>query len=66
MKNETYRIEIIFSDNSKYNFEVMLQGTETENRALLMMITRGTLLSTSAVRGLAFTELGDNVLNYAR
>lgn len=66
MKDENYRVEIIFNDNSKFNFEAKLQGTESDNRALLMMITRGTLLATSAVRGLAFTEQGDNVLNYVR
>lgn len=66
MKDENYRVEIIFSDTSNFNFEVKLHGKESDNRALLMIITRGTLLATSAVRGLAFTEQGDNILNYVR
>lgn len=66
MKDENYRVEIIFNDNSKFNFEVKLQGTESDNRAFLMMIAIGTLQATTGVRVLAFTEQGDNVLNYVR
>ena len=57
-------VEIIYNDDSEFNFTVELEGTDSEVMANLMMITRGTLMASSAHQATAYNEDGFDVCSY--
>lgn len=59
-------VEIVYNDKSSFHFSVELKGTDSEVMANLMMITRGTLLASSAHRAIAYTEDCNIVCSYIR
>ncbi len=64
MKHRFY-IEVIYDDDSEFDFYVELDGEEHEWRATLGMITRGTLMASSATRATAYDEERSDVVSYA-
>jgi hypothetical protein len=65
MKHSFY-LEIIYNDNSEFHFNVELEGPDHSIMASLMMITRGTLMASSAARAIAYNEEGFDVCSYIR
>ena len=63
MKHKFY-VEIAYNDNSEFHFNVELEGTDYEVMASLTMITRGTLMASSAYRAIAYNEEGFDVCSY--
>lgn len=57
-------VEIVYDDNSEFHFNVELEGTDSEVMGSLMMITRGTLMASSAHRAIAYNEDGFDVCSY--
>ena len=62
----TFTIEIEYSDESSFFFDVILEGEEHEFMAQLMMITRGTLMASSAARATAYNQDGFDVCAYKK
>lgn len=63
-KKYTFTIEIEYSDESNFMFDVILTGPEYEIEAELMKITRGTLMVSSAYKATAYRQDGFPVLSY--
>lgn len=61
---QSYFVELVYNDESEMNFEVRLDGTDTEIMAHLMMITRGTLMASLAVKATAYNDQGFVVCSY--
>lgn len=61
---KVFYVEIIYSDETSFGFNVELEGSEHEVYANLMMISRGTLMASSAVRCIAYNDDGFDVLSY--
>lgn len=57
-------IEVIYDDNSQFDFHVELEGEEHEWHATLNMITRGTLMASIATKATAYNEEGFEVVSY--
>ena len=55
MKHKFF-VEIVYKDKSYFHFSVELNGTEAEVMGSLMMITRSTLMASSAHRAIAYNE----------
>lgn len=63
MKQKFY-VELVYNDGSERHFDVILEGKEHEIMADLMMITRGTLMASIAVRATAYNDQGFDVVSY--
>lgn len=61
-----FNVEILYEDESGFNFDVELEGTENEIHGEIMMITRGTLLSSNGCRATAYKDDGFDVCSYTR
>ena len=61
-----FTIEIEYSDETSFFFDVILEGKEHEYMAHLMQITRGTLMASSASRATAYNQDGFNVCAYTK
>ena len=61
-----FTVFIVYSDDSEFNFEVTLEGSENEIRGELMMIVRGTLMASGACRATAYNEEGFDVVSYVQ
>ena len=59
-----FTIELTWEDNSATMFQVELEGKKHEIMSVLMWITRGTLMATSAKRAIAYNEEGFDVISY--
>lgn len=59
-----FTIIIEYEDNSEFSFEVILEGCTTKIMAELSMITRGTLMVTSAQKAIAYNDDGFDVISY--
>lgn len=59
-----FHVELVYNDESERHFDVLLEGQEHEYMATLMMITRGTLMASSAVRATAYDDQGFDVCAY--
>lgn len=59
-------VEVFYEDDSEFSFNVELEGSESRTHAMLLMITRGTLLASSACKATAYNEDGFNVCSYVR
>ena len=65
-KKETYYVEIIYNDDSTRNFEVTIEGTDSEIHGTLLMVTRGTLMASSGAKAIAYNDQGFDVCSYVR
>lgn len=61
-----FTIELVYSDNSSSFFKVSVDGEEYEYRALLSMITRGTLMASMAKSAVCWNDEGFDVCSYVR
>lgn len=64
METRKYKVEIVYEDGSATTFEVSIKDTEYNAVATMMMITRGTLLTTTGKWGIAYNERGRQVACY--
>lgn len=62
--NATIFIE--YEDGSGFNFDVSISGTENEIVAELMMITRGTLMSSNADKATCYKPDGFELCSYVK
>lgn len=62
--NATIFIE--YKDGTGFNFEVSISGTECEIVASLMMITRGTLMSSNAYKATCYKPDGFELCSYVQ
>lgn len=65
MKHKFF-VEIVYNDDTEFHFNVELEGRDSAVMASLMMITRGTLMASSAHRAIAYNEDGFDVCSYIR
>lgn len=65
MKSKFF-VEVLYGDYSEFNFKVELESSENQAHAVLSMITRGTLLASSACKATAYNEDGFVVCSYVR
>lgn len=61
-----FKILVTYSDNTAFSFKASFEGEEWEYMALLNMVTRGTLMASSAVRATAYNEDGSYVVSYRK
>lgn len=61
-----FAVEMEYEDGSAMNFEVSLEESAGNELAVIMMITRGTLMACGAVRGTAYDEDGFDVVSYTK
>lgn len=61
-----FYVELVYNDDSTNEFYVKVEGEEHEYMALLMMITRGTLMASSAKKATCYNDEGFYVFSYVR
>lgn len=66
MDKHKFTIVLTWNDYSNTYFNVTLGGEEHQYMALLMWITRGTLMASSAKKCVAYNEDGSVVCSYVR
>lgn len=59
-------IELVYNDDSTSGFYVEVEGEEHEYMALLYMITRGTLMASSAKEATCYNDEGFDVCSYVK
>lgn len=55
-----------YKDDSEWNFEGTFEGKGNELIASIMMVTRGTLMASSAIRGTAYQDDGFPICQYVK
>lgn len=65
-KKETFYVEITYSDDSTMNFDVTIEGTDSEIHGTLLMVTRGTLMASCGSKATAYNDQGFDVCSYVR
>lgn len=63
MKHKLY-VEIVYSDESEFHFDVEIEGKEHEVMSMIMQITRGTLMASSGTTATAYREDGFPIVSY--
>lgn len=63
---EKYYIEIEYKDGSSFGFYVELESSGATRLAELQMITRGTLIASSAYRSICYNSEGFDVCSYIK
>lgn len=66
MKTKKFYVELVYNDDSETHFDVILEGSDHEIKATLMMITRGTLMASSAARATAYNDQGFDICAYQK
>lgn len=61
-----YKIELEYNDNSSIDFEVKFDEEESSSMAVLMMITKGTLMASMAERAIAYNDQGSYVCSFTK
>lgn len=61
-----FYVELVYNDGSEMHFDVLLDDSEQPISASLMMITRGTLMASMAVRATAYNDQGFDVCSYQK
>ena len=65
-KEHRFSVEIEYSDESSFFFDVILEGEPHQYMAHLQMIARGTLMASNARKAIAYNEEGFYVVSYIR
>lgn len=65
-EKRTYWVELCYSDDSETGFEVVIGDSQENALATVMMITRGTLMASSAQRATAYNMDGFDVCSYVK
>lgn len=55
-----------YADDSEWNFEGTFEGKESEISASVMMVTRGTLMVSTAIKGTAYRQDGFPICQYVK
>lgn len=63
---DTVYIEIQYKDETEFHFNVEVEGKESEKLAIILMITRGTLMASSGVKAVAYNEEGFDICSYIK
>lgn len=63
-KKYTVTIEIEYSDETSFTFDVTIEGTENQAYGEILMITRGTLMASSAQKATAYKNDGFPICSY--
>lgn len=63
---ESYYVEVVYSDESGFHFDVSVEGSENEISGILMMITRGVLMSSNAEKAVCYRSDGFDVCSYVK
>ena len=66
MSERKFFVELTYKDDSTAGFNVEVSGTDSEVFALLSMITRGTLMASSARIAVCYRDDGFDVCSYVR
>ena len=61
-----FTIELVYGDDSSTYFKVCVEGEDYECKALLLMITRGTLMASMAKRSVCYNDEGFDVCSYVK
>lgn len=61
-----FYIEVNYDDETNFGFDVEIEGADHEVIAHLMMITRGTLVASSAYTAYCYNQEGFEVCAYRR
>ena len=61
-----FTVELVYGDDSSTFFQVSVDGEEYEYMALLLMITRGTLMASMAKRATCYNDEGFDVCSYVK
>lgn len=61
-----FYVELVYNDESEMHFNVLLDDCEKNSLSTLMMITRGTLMASMAVRATAYNDQGFDVCSYQK
>lgn len=64
--NKKFFVEVVYNDESSFSFEVHMEGKDSDVLANLMMITRGTLMASSASKATAYNFEGFDVCSYCK
>lgn len=63
---QKFYIELTYPDGSEFGFNVLVEGSMHVKEATLMMITRGTLMASNALRAVCYNEAGFDVCSYQK
>lgn len=63
---DTVYIEIEYNDGTEFHFNVEVEGSECYKVAIILMITRGTLMASNGVRAVAYNEEGFDICSYIK
>lgn len=63
---DTVYIEIQYEDETEFHFNVEVEGKESEKLAIILMITRGTLMASSGVKATAYNVEGFDICSYIK
>ena len=61
-----FYVELVYNDESTSDFYVRVEGEEHEYMALMSMITRGTLMASSAKSATCYNDEGFDVCSYVK
>lgn len=64
MEKIKFYVEIEYKDSSSFHFDVEFDSDDRNVLGSLMMITRGTLMASSAYRAIAYGQDGFDVCSY--
>lgn len=59
-------VEVVYNDESSFSFDVIIEGSDSDVKANLMMITRGTLMASSASKATAYNYEGFTICSYMK
>ena len=57
---------VSYDDGSEFGFDVHIEGRESSVVASMMMITRGTLMASSASKAVCYKDDGFDLCSYVR
>lgn len=61
-----FTVFVSYEDNSEFNFVVTSEEDETGVSALLMMISRGVLMASTAKKAVCYDDQGFEVCSYVK
>lgn len=65
-KSYKFYVECIYNDESEFHFDVIIEGSPVKVKSILMQITRGTLMASSAQKATAYNDQGFEECSYIR